>query len=53
MRNAAGAALVLVSLMAKFNFGAFIVESFWLLTSLIPLVRRRSAGGGSNGSPPS
>jgi hypothetical protein len=39
--NAAGAALVLVSLAFEFNLSAFIIESFWLLISLIGLVRGR------------
>lgn len=32
--NAAGAALIIVSLFFNFNFSAFIVEFFWLLISL-------------------
>jgi hypothetical protein len=32
--NAAGAALILVSLYFDFNFPSFIVEFFWLLISL-------------------
>lgn len=32
--NAAGAALILVSLYHDFNFPSFIVEFFWLLISL-------------------
>jgi hypothetical protein len=32
--NAAGAALILVSLYYDFNFPSFIVEFFWLLISL-------------------
>lgn len=32
--NAAGAGLILVSLIYSFNFSAFIVEFFWLLISL-------------------
>jgi hypothetical protein len=34
MLNAAGAALILVSLYYDFNFPSFIVEFFWLLISL-------------------
>lgn len=33
--NAAGAALILVSLYYDFNFPSFIVEFFWLLISLV------------------
>ena len=44
--NAAGAALIIVSLYFEFNFSAFIVEFFWLLISLVGivkfLVRRRT-----------
>ncbi|MEJ7700450.1 MAG: hypothetical protein WKF71_12500 [Pyrinomonadaceae bacterium] len=32
--NAAGAGLILISLVYSFNFSAFIVEFFWLLISL-------------------
>lgn len=32
--NAAGAGLIIVSLLYSFNFPAFIVEFFWLLISL-------------------
>lgn len=32
--NAAGASLIIVSLIFNFNFPAFIVEFFWLLISL-------------------
>ncbi len=32
--NAAGAALILVSLYFAFNFPSFVVEFFWLLISL-------------------
>lgn len=40
--NAAGAALVILSLMFRFNLSAFLVEAFWLLISLIGLVRSKS-----------
>lgn len=33
--NAAGASLILISLIYNFNFSAFIVEFFWLLISLV------------------
>ena len=32
--NAAGASLIIVSLLFNFNFSAFIVEFFWVLISL-------------------
>ncbi len=32
--NAAGAALILISLYYSFNFPSFVVEFFWLLISL-------------------
>ena len=35
--NAAGALLVLISLLYRFNLSAFLVESFWLLISLYGL----------------
>lgn len=45
--NAVGAALILFSLLFEFNVSAFLIELFWLLISLIGLVRyfsrRRSA----------
>lgn len=37
--NAAGAVLIIVSLIFKFNLSAFIVEVFWLLISLFGLTR--------------
>ena len=36
--NAAGAALILVSLYFNFNLSAVIVEVFWLIISLVGLV---------------
>jgi hypothetical protein len=45
--NAAGAALILISLYYTFNLPSFIVEFFWLLISLFGvgkyLVRRRTS----------
>ncbi len=32
--NAVGASMIIVSLIFKFNFAAFIVEFFWVLVSL-------------------
>lgn len=32
--NAIGASLIIVSLIYRFNFSAFVVEFFWLLISL-------------------
>jgi hypothetical protein len=37
--NAAGALLIMVSLVFKFNLSAFIVEAFWFLISLLGLWR--------------
>jgi predicted membrane protein len=37
--NAAGALLIMVSLMFAFNLSAFIVEAFWFLISLLGLWR--------------
>ena len=39
MMNAAGALLVLISLLYRFNLSAFLVESFWLLISLYGLIK--------------
>ena len=44
--NAVGAALVMISLMFRFNLSAFLMEAFWLLISLYgltkPLLSRRA-----------
>ncbi len=37
--NAAGAGLILISLLYSFNFPAFIVEFFWILISLYGIVK--------------
>jgi hypothetical protein len=37
--NAVGAALVMLSLMFRFNFSAFLMEAFWLLISLYGLTK--------------
>lgn len=37
--NAAGAAMILLSLYFSFNFAAFVVEFFWLLISLFGIAR--------------
>ena len=37
--NAAGAILVMISLLFRFNFSAFLMEAFWLLISLYGLTR--------------
>ena len=47
--NAAGALLIIISLIFKFNLSAFIVEVFWFLISLLGLTkwfiaRRRPPG---------
>ena len=56
LMNAAGALLIIVSLVFKFNLSAFIVEAFWFLISLLGLWRalispknsQRSAGINAN-----
>ena len=40
--NAAGALLIIVSLIFAFNLSAFIVEAFWFLISLVGLWRSLS-----------
>jgi len=55
--NAAGALLIIVSLIFAFNLSAFIVEAFWFLISLLGLWRslisrknsQRSTGINGNG----
>lgn len=37
--NAIGASLVIVSLLTKFNLSAFLVEAFWVIISLVGIVR--------------
>jgi hypothetical protein len=37
--NGLGAALVMASLLVEFNLGAFVLECFWLVISVIGLVR--------------
>ena len=37
--NAAGASLILISLLYNFNFPSFVVEFFWLLISLFGIGR--------------
>ena len=41
--NAAGALLIIVSLIFAFNLSAFIVEAFWFLISLLGLWRSLGA----------
>jgi hypothetical protein len=41
--NAAGALLIIVSLVFKFNLSAFIVEAFWFLISMLGLWRSLAA----------
>jgi hypothetical protein len=41
--NAAGALLIIVSLVFKFNLSAFIVEAFWFLISLLGFWRSLAA----------
>jgi hypothetical protein len=40
--NAAGAFLILVSLLFTFNLAAFVVEAFWLAISALGIIRWRS-----------
>jgi hypothetical protein len=42
--NAAGALLIIISLLFAFNLSAFIVEAFWFLISLLGLWRSLSHG---------
>ena len=37
--NAAGAIMVMISLLVQFNLSAFLMEAFWLLISLYGLSR--------------
>ena len=46
--NAAGALLIMVSLIFTFNLSAFIVEAFWFLISLLGLWRSLVARKHSN-----
>ena len=39
LTNAVGAGLILLSLIFRFNFSAFIVELFWLIISIVGVVR--------------
>ena len=41
--NAAGALLIILSLIFAFNLAAFIVEAFWFLISLVGLWRSLNA----------
>lgn len=37
--NAAGAGLIVLSLLFDFNLSAFLVEAFWVLISLVGIIR--------------
>lgn len=37
--NAAGATLIIISLVHSFNFSAFIVEFFWVLISIYGIIK--------------
>lgn len=39
--NGVGAGLILVSLSMEFNLSAFLIEFFWLLISIMGIVRHR------------
>jgi len=49
--NAAGALLIIISLVSAFNLSAFIVEAFWFLISVLGLWRSLRAGKHSKPSP--
>ena len=53
--NAAGAVLIIVSLIVAFNLSAFIMEAFWFLISLLglwkSLTARQNRKSAVNGSP--
>jgi len=40
MLNGVGALLVIFSLMFEFNLSAFIIEAFWVLISVLGIIRR-------------
>ena len=37
--NAVGASMVVLSLLTNFNFSAFLMEAFWVLISIVGIVR--------------
>ncbi|HEY6803466.1 MAG TPA: hypothetical protein VI306_07800 [Pyrinomonadaceae bacterium] len=37
--NAVGSSLVILSLLSNFNLSAFVMEAFWVLISLVGIVR--------------
>jgi hypothetical protein len=37
--NAIGATLVILSLLTNFNLSAFLIEAFWVLISLVGIIR--------------
>jgi hypothetical protein len=37
--NAVGSSLVILSLLTNFNLSAFVMEAFWVLISLVGIVR--------------
>lgn len=39
LMNGAGASLVIVSLVFDFNLSAFVIEAFWVMISLIGIIR--------------
>ena len=50
--NGLGALLILVSLSIEFNLAAFVVEAFWLLISIIGIVRSLSGRSGEPATGP-
>lgn len=49
--NAVGAALILMSLLVDFNLSAFVIESFWIVISLVGLYRSLRSRGHSERDP--
>lgn len=49
--NGLGAALILFSLCFEFNLASFLLEFFWLIASIVGLLRRRARGNGSSSRP--
>jgi hypothetical protein len=49
LMNAAGAGLIMVSLLFNFNLSAFLMEFFWFVISLFGAVRRFAVRGSSGG----
>ena len=37
--NMIGATLILISLLVKFNLSAFVIEAFWVLISIVGIIK--------------